>query len=69
MQLQAREQALIAQQREEASLLNSFSHQSGEQQSFSQTVVRELALAIKVRIYASMIIETNYKTLPGVIFL
>ena len=63
MQLQAREQALIAQQREEASLLNSFSHQSGEQQSFSQTVVRELALAIKVRIYVLMTFEIKYNAL------
>ena len=55
MQLQAREQALIAQQREEASL-----YQSGEQQSFSQTIVRELALAIKVRIYALMTSDIKY---------
>ena len=47
-------------QREEASLLNSFTHQSGEQQSFSQTVVRELALAIKVRIYALMTLDMKY---------
>merc|ERR1719479_475106 len=60
-QLQAREQALIAQQREEASLLNSFSHQSGEQQSFSQTVVRELALAIKESMQTYQDMGDNYE--------
>merc|ERR1712158_260822 len=61
VQLQAREQALIAQQREEASLLNSFSHQSGEQQSFSQTVVRELALAIKESMQTYQDMGDNYE--------
>merc|ERR1719189_2155588 len=48
-------------QREEASLLNSFSHQSGEQQSFSQTVVRELALAIKESMQTYQDMGDNYE--------
>merc|ERR1719400_724728 len=48
-------------QREEASLLNSFTHQSGEQQSFSQTVVRELALAIKESMQTYQDMGDNYE--------
>merc|ERR1719384_873715 len=55
-QLQAREQALIAQQREEAIL-----YQSGEQQSFSQTIVRELALAIKESMQTYQDMGDNYE--------
>merc|ERR1719400_473205 len=48
-------------QREEASLLNSFTHQSGEQQRFSQTVVRELALAIKESMQTYQDMGDNYE--------